>query len=510
VKTLGISLGIVLLLGSLVFPINVIPAFATAHAAPHPPTQLNATAVTGTKIFLVWNAPINATQDNVTGYKLESSPACSSSFHFLANTTAPVFLSTGLINGTCYQFRVSAINSIGISNQSNIATATTLSAPSAPTNLVASAVSSSKINLYWNAPANNGGTQITSYNILKSLCAVGTITITNTHNSNTTYSDTGLVSNTCYEYNIEAVNAIGTSPSTPNATATTNATLQNHVPGKPTGLSVIVLSNTALKLAWHKPSNNGGSQVTGYLIQRNGTNFVSNTFTNQTIFTDSNLMPNHRETYRVAAWNNAGLGAFSNEDLAFTNSSYIIPGIYGNTTITINGSANLGQLISDFVHKRNALLQQQRAELVAAIHECHTKIKNATDDNRTQIHDDCKAKVKQLREKYKESRKLLRDEFKKLREIFKLQIQNNVKLNATGTTHGHNEDIKESEKETEKHSNENGNLNLQIQSKIKLNDSDITHGLGKEIKQAQKELKKHSDKESKNKGKSEHDNKEND
>ncbi len=429
-KTLGISFVIILLAGSLVSPIGILSAFAIVPTIPLSPTHLNATAVTGTKIFLIWNSPIDATQDGVIGYKIDISPSCSGSFSFLANTTAPSFFTMGLINGTCYQFRVSAINSIGISSPSNIATATTLSVPSSPTNIAASAVSSSRINLSWNAPSNNGGTQIMSYNILKNLCSESSVIIIHTHNTTTTYSDTGLSANTCYKYNVEAVNAIGPGPSAiNNATAVTNGTLQIHTSGAPIGLSVAIFSNTSLKLTWHKPANNGGAPITGYLIQRNGTTYVSNTFTNQTIFTDTNLLPNHRETYTVAAWNNVGLGAFSNQALAITNSSLTLPGTSGNITTSINGSANLGQLISDFVHKRNALLQLQRADVMAAILECHAQMKNATSDDRKQVHDECKAKVKELREKFKESRKPLQDEFKTLKAILKItNPQDNINL----------------------------------------------------------------------------------
>ena len=123
----GISLISILLLGSLVSPIGILSAFGTSQTIPHSPTLLNATSVSGTQIFLMWTAPVNATKDGVSGYKIEISQSCSNSFNFLVNTTSTSFLSSGLNNGTCYQFRVSAINSVGLSNPSNVALATTLS-----------------------------------------------------------------------------------------------------------------------------------------------------------------------------------------------------------------------------------------------------------------------------------------------------------------------------------------------------------------------------------------------
>ena len=599
-KTLGISLVLILLLGSLVSPIGVLSAFATTQTTPLPPTALNATAVSGTKIFLMWTAPINATQDGVSGYKIEMRPSCSGFFNFLVNTTATSFLSTGLTNATCYQFRVHAINSVGVSSPSNNATATTLSVPSAPTNLLATAVSSSQINLSWATPSNNGGTPITSYKILKSLCAGNPTTITNTANASTMYSDTGLSANTCYQYNVEAVNAIGIgSSSTHNATATTlsvpsapaklaaatisssqinltwsapsnnggtpitgykierktactgsfitlantgnsstysdtgltastcylyrvdavnaigtglpspevvaitNSSLQTHVPSAPTGLHVTTISNSTLKLTWHSPSNSGDSKITGYLIQRNGTIIVSNTLTNQTIFTNTNLLPNHKETYRLAAWNSAGLGAFSSfvSGITMSSTSVSSPGTSGNNTNATTTFSNLGQLISDFVHKRNALLKQQRAEILNAIHECHTEMKNASPDDRKQTHDECKAKIKELREKYKESRKQLQDKFKQIREQFELQIQDEkIKLvNATSIVHDLQKEIKQSEEneQSEKETKHSQNSTANLKEGKPFGNS--TGNTKKEMKNIKNDLKKQKGKSEDNK-----------
>src|SRR2546427_611559 len=358
------------------------------------------------QIFLMWTAPVNATQDGVSGYKIEMRSSCSGSFNFLVNTTTTNFLSAGLTNGTCYQFRVFAINSVGISSPSNNATASTLSVPSAPTHLVAKAVSSSRIKLGWSAPSNNGGTPITGYKIeKKNGCAGSFIILAHTVNSSTLYSDTGLIANTCYLYRVSAINVIGTSSPSADAIAITNSSL-THVPSAPTGLHVTTVSNTTLKLTWHSPSSSGDSPITGYLIQRNGTTIVINTFTNQTNFTDTNLLPNHKETYRTASWNSVGLGAFSNSASGITANSTSVspPGTPGNLTGTGTLPSNLGQLISDFVHDRNALLKQERAAILNAIHECHAEIKNASHDDKKQIHDECKAEIKHVNKDLKKNK----------------------------------------------------------------------------------------------------------
>lgn len=100
----------------------------------------------------------------------------------------------------------------------NTLTFTTASAPavaSVPLNLQAISGGSNQINLSWDAPASDGGSTITGYKIERSPNGTSWSTmVANTGNTNTTYDDTGLASQTQYFYRVSAINAIGTgSPS---------------------------------------------------------------------------------------------------------------------------------------------------------------------------------------------------------------------------------------------------------------------------------------------------------
>ena len=76
--------------------------------------------------------------------------------------------------------------------------------PSAPTNLSATAISSSEIDLSWTASNDNGGGDwIASYKIFRGGVQVATTT------SATTYDDTGLSADTTYSYTVEAYDAAG-------------------------------------------------------------------------------------------------------------------------------------------------------------------------------------------------------------------------------------------------------------------------------------------------------------
>ncbi len=205
----------------------------TPVTVPQPPTGLGATADSSSQITLNWNAPSNNGGSPITGYKIERSTNGGSTWsNIMSNTgSTTTFSDTGLTSSTTYTYRVSAINSVGTGSPSNIASATTsvaVTAPSPPTGLTATATSSSQINLSWTAPANNGGSAITGYKIERSTNAGSTWStlVENTGSSSTTYSNTGLASNTTYTYRVSAINSVGTS--SPSNTATSTTFVQVH------------------------------------------------------------------------------------------------------------------------------------------------------------------------------------------------------------------------------------------------------------------------------------------
>lgn len=461
-KILGLPLVLVLLSSVLVAQSGILSASAI-EPVPLSPRNLATSPVSNTQIFLVWDAPVNAT--GVTGYKLEYKIGSGSYLALGSIGNLTTYLHTGLVANTTYTYRVSAINSAGTSSPSNEAAATTLAVPSAPRNLSATVISSSQINLIWTAPISNGGTAITGYKILRDNSCVGTFITISTTNSSTKYSDTGLAANTCYRYNIQAINAIGAgSMIANNVTATTQtAPVTTHVPNSPTGLEVKAASDTSLNLVWSAPSDNGGAKITGYLIQRNGTTILVNTNSNKTSYSDTNLLPSHQQTYRVAAWNIIGLGTFSNQ----------VSGITSFTILSGNGtnqtSANLGKLISDLEHQRNQILKQQRQEIISIIHDCHAQIKNASSENKTQIAQDCKIKIKESRAKYADLKNQLNAELAKLKAEFKLQTDEgkDAKHSDKETEHSENE-TKRSENEKEHSENKINQENMTAHFKVKL------------------------------------------
>jgi len=97
-------------------------------------------------------------------------------------------------------------------------------------------------------------------------------------------------------------------------------------PQPPTGLSATAVSDSQIALGWSAPSNNGGSPITGYEIERSAdsgstwSQVVANTGNNSTSFSDGGLAPGTTYTYRVSAINSAGTSGPSNSASAATAS----------------------------------------------------------------------------------------------------------------------------------------------------------------------------------------------
>jgi titin len=188
---------------------------------PLAPSGLTATAVSSSQINLTWVDSDTSEQ----GFKIERcSGAGCSNFAQIATVGANVtnYSNTGLSGSTSYSYRVRAYNASGDSDYSNPASAVTQAAPTlpaAPTNLVATAIAKSQINLSWADNANNE----TGFRILR--CKGSTCTnfalIATVGANVTSYTNTGLAANTTYRYRVYAYNASGDSGSSNVATATT-------------------------------------------------------------------------------------------------------------------------------------------------------------------------------------------------------------------------------------------------------------------------------------------------
>jgi chitodextrinase len=177
---------------------------------PTAPTNLSATAASSAQINLSWTA----STDNVgvTGYKVErcQNAGCSN-FAQIATPAGTTFNDTGLAASTSYSYRVRATDAANnLSTFSSTATASTMAAldttpPTAPSNLTATAASSSQINLTWTASTDNVG--VTGYRVERCQGAGCSNFAQIATPAGTTFNDTGLAASTSYSYRVRATDA---------------------------------------------------------------------------------------------------------------------------------------------------------------------------------------------------------------------------------------------------------------------------------------------------------------
>lgn len=242
--------------------------------APYAPSTPTVVTTLG-HVFLTWTAPASNGGSPVTVYKVFRGTASDASTHVQIATAIPSSYDDTLITvGKTYFYSIKAVNIVGDSSSSGVASALIKGLPGTP-NTLTSLISDRSVVLSWSAPTSDGYSPITAYKIYRSGTSgsesyAATVT-------GTTFSDAGLVNGNFYYYRVSAMNAMGEGPLSAEV-YDSPAT----VPSAPviTGAS---FSSGSVELGWSSPDN-GGRPVTGYAVYRgDSSNFASATLLAQSI-----------------------------------------------------------------------------------------------------------------------------------------------------------------------------------------------------------------------------------
>lgn len=171
---------------------------------------------------------------------------------------AVTYTVTGLLQGVTYALQVRAQNDLGTSAWSTQATATTGTVPGVPRNVTASASTSvGTVRVSWSTPTlTTGSPSATGYIVTYAIGTAAPKTVTVTSTSATL---TGL-SRATYTITVAARNLLGTGP---NATVTA---VPYAAPSAPLSAKV-VRGDRSATVSWTKPTSDGGSPITGYVVQ---------------------------------------------------------------------------------------------------------------------------------------------------------------------------------------------------------------------------------------------------
>ena len=283
---------------------------ATTHNVPDPPTDLAATTTAGAaaSIDISWS-PV-AEENNggleITSYVFETSTDGDSwtALTPVAPTeteTKYTYTDTGTGEGwepgSTHQYRVKAVNGASADGGEYASiSATTHNVPGPPTGLKAVVTAnadtetSSDIALSWTAPANNGGLDISGYQVETSTdnglnwsdLAASNATLTYTQSAQTVADPI-----VTHLYRVSAINSAGT------GARSDLIGVKLAPPAPPTELNAVAVNGQkAIDLFWTAPENDGEPALTGYRIERS-TDYDA---TNPTAATWTELATNYTRT----------------------------------------------------------------------------------------------------------------------------------------------------------------------------------------------------------------------
>ncbi len=167
----------------------------------------------------------------------------------------------------------------------------TMNTVTTPANVAGIPVSSSAIDLSWDAASADGG--IAGYTVLRNGSQIASTV-------NTFYNDTGLTLGTTYSYSVAAFDVDGnpSAPSTPIAVTTLGDTTP---PSAPTALAGTAASSTQINLTWTASTDNVG--IARYKVFRGSTQVGTST---NASYADTGLTASTSYTYSVSAVDPAG------------------------------------------------------------------------------------------------------------------------------------------------------------------------------------------------------------
>ncbi|MEA3432572.1 MAG: peptidoglycan DD-metalloendopeptidase family protein, partial [candidate division WOR-3 bacterium] len=300
--------------------------------------------------YLTWNYVSNA-----ASYKVywSTSPGVSVASNVMPETVTTDFGHTGVASGSCYYYRVSAVNSAGGESglSSEVFVCLPASLPDIPTGINAIYEESSARNyITWNQATNATGYKVywgTSTGVSEtSQVMPETATID--------YGHTGVASGSCYYYRVSAVNPAGESGLSSEASVCLPAAL----PNVPTGVTVVYQSSSNRNYITWNPANG----ATGYKVYwgtSSGVNSNSNAMpeTSTTDYGHTGVESGYCYYYRVAAVNSAGESDLSpdvsvccelDNRYVITNNYIYLSGINGYIDalkVDPTGSGNYGENI---------------------------------------------------------------------------------------------------------------------------------------------------------------------
>ena len=266
------------------------------------PTGLTASNTTTSGFAISWTAP--TTTLTITGYDVQYRAGGTNTFSDAGHTgTGTTFTFTGLTPNTSYEVQVRAIAGTETGAWSASLNNKTFVLLTAPTNLTTANITTTGFDVSWAAPSTT--LTITSYDVQYRAGPTSTFSDAGHTGTDTTFTFTGLTSNTSYEVRVRAIAGTETGAWSDSLYKATLAEAAGK-PEPPTGVTVSDITSTSLKVSWTAPT--GNISASSYTVLYMGLGLSSTTYTavqtTNTSVTLSSLTPS--TTYNIYVYARAG------------------------------------------------------------------------------------------------------------------------------------------------------------------------------------------------------------
>ena len=282
--------------------------------SPSIPQNLLVESVTSDTVSLSWEA----STDNigVAGYRVYRDK------QLVQEVQGEQFTDTGLTEDTEYTYEVRAFDAAGNQSEaSNEVFARTSvpvddEAPTIPLNLKVDNVTTDAVNLSWEASTDNIG--VAGYRVYRDKQLVQEV-------QGEQFTDTGLMEDTEYTYEVRAFDAAGNQSEASNRINVRTKEIVDHKPPTtPMNVRATVVTENKVTLLWEASSDESG--VKSYQVYRNS--ILVGSLPGDTLsYTDTNLSEKTKYYYTITACDNAGNVSVATKALLITTKGTTLPPI---------------------------------------------------------------------------------------------------------------------------------------------------------------------------------------